>query len=582
MKNILTLILIMVSFFKVEFVYTGEPIRPIYGTPVAVRYDTERREWIDKTPGWDMVSVLADLKAGAKKHSLPIRIPEKKEIKIKPNLFWQRGGTPQEIMVAMAVALKSNRREKVLFVNGPSQDPSDRFFGWPTPLLYAISPTVEAVRNGSLKLDLVGKIFDPWCYIEGVNSEKIKREFGEQLQDVDIVCASAIYDALYPTLQLFAEAKRLKPDIVTVLGGPHFDEIHNISALNDIRRSPHLVDYAIAGDGEIVLRELLKELSAKEQVDLRIVAGNSVGRAWIYNNQGQGVSVNRPLVLDDLPFMPIELAADHHRLDFDVFTDEQGKILPTVQMVAARGCPYSCSFCSERKALAYPNVRSIKNIIQGIELRKQQGFKVVFFDDSTFGAYPKLRELLRELKNTGMKFGSLNRFNLLTKPEVVEMFREAGFVYLYCAIEQYEDGALKTMVKSQTTAHIARGMSNLGDLGFMVGVSLLYGFPYGSEDSIRATLDFTREWVDKGVVKLVSESVLSFHPGTPEGKDKNCFFDRTPPNYGHPWDRFEEGQWYHPSHVTPKYLEKILTASEEWFSHALVRNRHSWVKRNIT
>ena len=83
MKNILTLILIMVSFFKVEFVYTGEPIRPIYGTPVAVRYDTERREWIDKTPGWDMVSVLADLKAGAKKHSLPIRIPEKKEIKIK-------------------------------------------------------------------------------------------------------------------------------------------------------------------------------------------------------------------------------------------------------------------------------------------------------------------------------------------------------------------------------------------------------------------------------------------------------------------------------------------------------------------
>jgi radical SAM superfamily enzyme YgiQ (UPF0313 family) len=136
------------------------------------------------------------------------------------------------------------------------------------------------------------------------------------------------------------------------------------------------------------------------------------------------------------------------------------------------------------------------------------------------------------------------------------------------------------MMKFQTTSHIIRGMRNLADFDFTLGVSLLYGLPYETEESIQATLDFTKEWVERGVIKLVSESVLSFHPGTPEGRDKNYSFDRTPPNLGYPWNRFEEGQWYHPDHVTPQYLEKILIASQERFSYALVRNRHSWVKKS--
>jgi radical SAM superfamily enzyme YgiQ (UPF0313 family) len=582
MRNILVLTLIAVSFFKVELIYSGKPAWPIYGMPAAVHYDPVRHEFVDKTPSWDMINVLKDLREGRKKHSLPVRIPEKKEIRVKFNLFWRREEASEEKFLLITAVASKPHRQKVLLVNGPSQDPGDRFFGWPTPLLYAIAPTVEAIRGGLLNLSLADKIFDPWCYVEGVHSQEIKSSFRDKLEreGADIVCVSATYDSLYPTLQLFAEAKKLNPRIVTILGGPHFDEVHNISALSDIFRHPELIDYAIAGDGEIALRELLKELSIKETANLQTVAENSTGRVWVYNNRGQSVSINKPLVLDELPFIPIELASDSHRLDFDVFTDEQGTILPTIQMIAARGCPYSCSFCSERKELAYPNVRSIGNIIQEIELRKQQGFRVVFFDDSTFGAYPKLLDLLHELKNTGMKFGSLNRFNHLTNPKLVEEFREAGFVYFYCAIELYDDEALRRMMKFQTTSHIIRGMRNLADFGFTLGVSLLYGLPYETEESIQATLDFTEEWVERGVIKLVSESVLSFHPGTPEGRDKNYSFDRTPPNLGYPWNRFEEGQWYHSAHVTPQYLEKILIASQERFSYALVRNRHSWVKKS--
>jgi len=274
--------------------------------------------------------------------------------------------------------------------------------------------------------------------------------------------------------------------------------------------------------------------------------------------------------------MPTELAdVERHKHDFDIFKDGKG-IVPTFQMIAARGCSYSCDFCSERKELAYSNVMSVENIIQEIQLRKEQGFRAIFFDDSTFGLYPRLKELLKELGKTGMIFGSLNRFNHLDKQETVEAYKEAGFVYLYCAIEQFDDKTLAEMKKRQGTQKIAESMKLLSQNEFMVGVSLLYGLPYETDESIKATLDFTEKWVNKGTIKLVSESVLSYHPATPAGKNLKQGFNCPPPNQGFPFNKFEEGQWYHPEHVTAEYLKKILRLSEEKFSKAMVRKRHSW------
>lgn len=582
MKAILGM-LVIVSMVNIGTEYTGEPEHPLWGYPQNVTYNAGAHEWKIRNAYPDNLFRAMDAydcthkgDCGFKHRNRTERIPEKKRIVIRFDLFWRRDSSQSEFQAAVLMA--GARREKVLFVNGPSQDPSDRFFGWPTPLLHAIAPTVDAVRKGTLELSVSGPIFDPWSYTKGVNDEQVKASFRDRAKNVDIICASAIYDGLYPTLQLFAEAKRLNPDVVTILGGPHFDEVHAIPELNNVALHPTLVDYAVAGDGEIVLRELLRELSCHHEANLDAVARRSAGRAWLYDCRGNKATVCTSLILDELPIMPIELASDHHRLDFDVFTGDNGT-LPTVQMIAARGCPYSCSFCSEQRELAYPNARSIEHIIAEVELRKQQGFKAVFFDDSTFGAYPKIKDLLRELGTTGMRFGSLNRFNLFANQGIAEEYRKAGFEYVYCAIEQFDDDALRGMTKKQNTGHIGRGMQNLASVGFSIGVSLLYGLPYETERSINATLDFTKQWVDCGAVKLVSESVLSYHPGTPEGRGKKLDFNRTPPNLGHPWNRFEEGQWYHPQHVTAAYLEKIFAASEQRFSQALVRNRHSWVKR---
>ena len=60
------------------------------------------------------------------------------------------------------------------------------------------------------------------------------------------------------------------------------------------------------------------------------------------------------------------------------------------------------------------------------------------------------------------------------------------------------------------------------------------------------------------------------------GAGKQLNFNRTPPNQGSPFNKYEEGQWYHPEHVTASYLDRIATLSEEMFGDKMVRRRHSW------
>jgi radical SAM superfamily enzyme YgiQ (UPF0313 family) len=466
--------------------------------------------------------------------------------------------------------------KRILFMNGPSQDGSDRFFGWPTSLLYAIAPAVQAMRQGRLEMEYAPRIFEPVWYGEGVNSGAIKEEFKELIKGVDIICASVTYDSLYPTYQLLLEAKKLNPRITTILGGPYFDEV-----LPSGRRCyvPAAIDYAIGGDGEYALLALLRHLEKGSPASLDFSSIN--GRVIIYANGKMYRVEGMPLAMDGLPFMPIELVdMNRHKNDFDVFSDV-GRITPTIQMIAQRGCAYSCNFCSERKELAYRNTRSIDNIVREVYFRKEQGFGAVFFDDSNLGAYPRLKDLLGQIaKIKGMVFGCLERFDLLNRPGVMDLYEKAGFTYFYASIEQFDDHALRRMGKAQTKTQIESAMKSLSERGFGLGVSLLYGLPSESEGSVMATLDFTKEWIDRRLIRLVSESVLSYHPeairnsGVAEIIKEG--FNRTPPNKGFPFDRFEEGQWYHAPHVTGGYLERIYEMSRKRFRHAMVRERHSW------
>jgi len=266
---------------------------------------------------------------------------------------------------------------------------------------------------------------------------------------------------------------------------------------------------------------------------------------------------------------------------FSCFRGELGDgstiLLPSTSTMLHRGCRSFCIFCSERGGYL---ARRPDHIAAELDELVKAGIKGVFFDDSTLGDHEGFDELLSCLQSFPLQYGSLNRFDVLSNPRFVEKLAEAGFVYQYCAIEQFDSTVLKQNAKGQDLDAIQRGVANLTAAGIQLGTSLLFGLRGETKDSINTTLDFVAALNKLGILSCVSMSLYSYHPNTPltlgtkEGRATHGLlrYDCEPPNKGEPWNSFEEGQWFHPSWLTEERVNAIRLLAEERIGSKLVRN----------
>ena len=110
-----------------------------------------------------------------------------------------------------------------------------------------------------------------------------------------------------PTTELVALLKRVRPELVVVLGGP---EVSHESEAQEIVR---LADCTIRGEGEVVFAEICRA----------VLAGGTV--------PGQIMAASLP----DLSALT---------LPYDEYTDED-IAHRLIYVEASRGCPFCCEFC---------------------------------------------------------------------------------------------------------------------------------------------------------------------------------------------------------------------------------------------
>jgi radical SAM superfamily enzyme YgiQ (UPF0313 family) len=86
--------------------------------------------------------------------------------------------------------------------------------------------------------------------------------------------------------------------------------------------------------------------------------------------------------------------------------DMAGK--PMTFMITSRSCPHKCSFCSVHTTFGTDyRRRSLENVLEEIELRYQQGYRVIDFEDDNLTYYKNtFKQLCRRLiaANRGMEF----------------------------------------------------------------------------------------------------------------------------------------------------------------------------------
>lgn len=194
----------------------------------------------------------------------------------------------------------------------------------------------------------------------------------------------------------------------------------------------------------------------------------------------------------------------------DIAYDQQA--LPTASVLASRGCPYKCSFCSiitfyEGNGTRGRRRRNPIRVVDEMEhLVRERGVRLILFQDDDFLAGGRdarewARTVAREVMQRGLHERLRFKFSCRSdevRDDTLGPLIEAGLTHVYLGVEAGDPESLKTLNKHITPeVHVRAGeILRRLDLTFDFGFMLME--PWSTLSSVRNNLRFLREFCAGG------------------------------------------------------------------------------------
>jgi radical SAM superfamily enzyme YgiQ (UPF0313 family) len=186
----------------------------------------------------------------------------------------------------------------------------------------------------------------------------------------------------------------------------------------------------------------------------------------------------------------------------------------------SRGCPFRCEFCDIIVMFGRrPRVKSLEQVGRELDaLRAQNVHRVFFVDDNLIGNRPQAKELLRFIQRYQAQhdyrftFGTEASLNLASDQELLRLFREANFSWVFIGIETPDEASLKETKKTQNVGgDILQGVQRI----YANGIDVLAGFIIGFDNDTLDTFERQYQFIMASGIQSAMIGLLHALPRTP-------------------------------------------------------------------
>ena len=381
-------------------------------------------------------------------------------------------------------------------------------------------PAWVAYLAGSLK----AAGFDDIHFIDAMTNHIGPDELRARLKALapDVVGTTAITPAIYEAEAVMKIAAEVVPDALRVLGG-----IHATFMFRQVLSEAPWIDVIVRGEGEEIMVALMQAVrDGRWPADRRKIKGLA------FKEGEEIVATQAASTVKNLD----GIDPDWSLLEWDKYI-----YVPLGVKVAipnmARGCPFTCSFCSQWKFWRDYRVRDPKKVVDEIERLVNDhgvGFFILADEEPTINK-KKFVEFCQELIDRGLpdkiKWGINTRVtDIYRDRDLLKFYRKAGLVHVSLGTEAAAQLKLDLFNKETTVAENKEAVRLLREADIFVEAQFIVGLDNETKETLEETFQMAWDW-QPDLANWAMYTPWPFTPLFQEIKDQVEVFDFSKYNF---------------------------------------------------
>ena len=338
----------------------------------------------------------------------------------------------------------------------------------------------------------------------------------------DVVGVTSITPSIYAAEEVLKIAQEVVPDALRMLGG-----IHATFMYRQVLTEAPWIDVIVRGEGEEILVALMTAVQE--------------GRWPADRGRIKGLAFREGTEIVATQAAPTVKNLDGIDPDWTILEWDKYIYVPLGVKVAipnmARGCPFTCSFCSQWKFWRDYRVRDPKKVVDEIERLVNDhgvGFFILADEEPTINK-KKFVEFCEELIDRGLpdkiKWGINTRVtDIYRDRDLLRFYRKAGLVHVSLGTEAAAQLKLDQFNKETTVAGNKEAIRLLREADIFTEAQFIVGLDNETKETLEETFQMAWDWQPD----LANWSMYTPWPFTPlyqELGDKVEVFDFSKYNF---------------------------------------------------